>query len=203
MDELVVLFLNHLSIHDNASPLTVDAYGRDIRQCIKFIEARLNDDSENILHQFTRNMLSEFLYELTTCGIGRRSLARKLSAIKTFCAYLVREGHLDRSPAADMKTPRYDRSEPTFLSEEEITNVLAPPPSPGFNIVRDLAIVEFFYSTGIRLAEFQTLNVNEIQFYEERVRVLGKGRKERIVPVGTKSGAGGETVSAAQERAPS
>jgi len=111
-------------------------------------------------------------------------MGRKLAALKSFGTFLARGGMLPENPAAEVKTPAFEKKEPVFLSREEIDRLLETAVEDSFIPARNHAILELFYSTGARLAEIQGLDVDGVDFHELAVRVIGKGNKERKIPVG-------------------
>jgi integrase/recombinase XerC len=121
-------------------------------------------------------------------GLARSSIARKLSAVRSLYRYLHVEERVEANPARAVRSPRRDRTLPGFLTREQMESVFADAElraaEGGFHGLRNLAIVELFYSTGIRLSELQGLTLEQLDLLSERVRVMGKGRKERIVPLG-------------------
>lgn len=186
MRQLLERFLVYLSVQKNVSPHTVEAYERDLDQYIGFL-SRTDDDSDPDISRFSRSTIKDYLFVLSTTGLVKKSIARKLAAIKSFGKFLVNEGVFEKSPAAEVKTPKVERKEPVFLSLEEITNVMDAPVDDDFVEVRNWAILELFYSTGIRLSELNGLDLDSVDFHNGVVRVLGKGKKERIVPFGRKA----------------
>jgi len=177
-------FLRHLEGERNASPLTVKAYGQDLRQLVAFARRELGRephpaDADPLL-------LRGFLAELHRQGLQRASAARKLAALRTFFRYLCREGVLDQNPARPLLSPRLERRIPAYLDESEIDAFLDVPGTTDAAL-RSRAILELLYGTGIRCAELVGLDVGEVDLDGRMIRVLGKGRKERVVPFGTKA----------------
>jgi integrase/recombinase XerC len=178
-----VRFLGTIALRKDASPHTIEAYGRDISQLIGFLAERTDGPPPDV-ESFTRQAVRDFLYALSAAGLSRRSMGRKLAALKSFGNYLVRTGMLPENPAEEVKTPSFEKKEPVFLNHEEIGRLLETAVEDTFIPTRNHAIIEMFYTTGARLAEIQGLDVDAVDFHELTVRVLGKGNKERIVPVG-------------------
>jgi len=186
MRTLVGRFLEYLSVQKNVSVHTVAAYERDLNQYIGFLVMTGGGDDPEIA-LFTRASIRDFMYSLSSMGLMRKSIARKLAALKSFGKYLVIENILEKSPASEVKTPKLERTEPVFLSAEEIENVMGIPMDGDFVSQRDRAVLELFYSTGIRLSELFGLDLDRIDFHNGVIRVFGKGKKERIVPFGRKA----------------
>lgn len=187
MDNLVSRFLEHLGKMKRYSPLTIDAYSRDLGDFLAWMNREGGDGDWTV--RFTRQEIRSYLYVLSTSGLAKKSIARKLASIKSFAKYLAREGALEINPAADVKTPRIERKEPVFLSVEEAERSMAGSlPGAGESdpliAFRTLAVLELFYGSGIRLAELTGLDIDAVDFHNAVVRVLGKRNKERIVPFG-------------------
>ena len=186
MDTYLEKFLAYLSLQKNYSEHTRAAYKRDLTQYLEY-QATLSGKEQAVLDDFTPAGVREYLYALSTSGLARKSIARKLAAIKSFGKYLVVEGILEISPAGDTKTPKCEKKEPVFLSRREIDTLMEGVFSENMVSFRTRAILEIFYSTGIRLAELHQLDGDSIDTYGGVIRVLGKGNKERIVPIGRKA----------------
>ncbi|VUZ85581.1 recombinase XerC [Candidatus Methylomirabilis lanthanidiphila] len=128
-----------------------------------------------------------FVVDLHRRGIGRSSIARKLATLRSFFRYLCREGIVGANPAKLVPTPKLPKRLPAHLTVDEVDRLLASPIEQNPPGARDLAILELFYASGIRLSELTGLNVRDVDMREGLVRVTGKGNKERIVPVGSKA----------------
>lgn len=185
MERQLKRFEQHLSIERNVSPRTVSAYLRDIRGFQQFLlQAGLPGDPEEWCRQVDLLLLRRYLAQLYG-QCGKTSIARKLSSLRTFFRYLVREGDLDVSPADGVATPRRDQYLPRVLSAEQVGHLLDQPLSgKRLLVVRDLAIFELIYSCGLRVSELTGLDVGAVDLDGASVRVLGKGRKERLLPIG-------------------
>ena len=129
--------------------------------------------------------LRAFLAQLHRKNDARTTMARKLSAARSFFRYLVREGVITSNPAQNVSTPRLDKKLPTRLEEDEVFRLLDSPDKTSPLGRRDRALLEFLYATGLRVGELVQLNCSDCDFHQNLVRVLGKGGKERIVPFGT------------------
>jgi len=177
-------FLRHLDRERNASPHTVRAYGEDVAQFASYLAAQIQREPrvQDADHLSVRG----FLASLHTAGIRRTSAARKLAGLRTFFRYLCREGILDRNPAAAILSPRLERRIPSHLDEGEAAALLDVPGKDDASL-RARALLELLYATGIRCAEVVGLDVAEVDFDARMVRVLGKGRKERVVPFGARA----------------
>ena len=195
MDTYLEDFLKYIGLQKNYSDHTIEAYDRDLRQFFGFLKSGPGREGAELI-LFTKQVIRDYLYALSTAGLTRKSIGRKLASLKSFGKFLVLRGVLEKSPAAEIKTPKVEKKEPVFLSSMEIDRTMAIPPGADMASLRNHAILEVLYGTGIRLSELYGLNVDSINFHENIVRVLGKGAKERIVPIGRKA------VSAVREYLP-
>jgi len=186
MEKLLKRFEHHLTLERNLSPRTVTSYLHDLRQFQDFLQDQpaFTGPAASWLDQVDTILLRRFLAKLH--GRCRRtSIGRKLSSLRTFFRYLVREGLLAVSPADTLSTPRQEEYLPKTFSIDQ-TGALLDQQHSGqpLLVCRDRAILELFYSCGLRVSELTGLNVGSVDFRERLVRVLGKGNKERLVPVG-------------------
>ena len=177
-------FLLHLDRERNASAHTIRAYGQDIAQFADHLRGQVGRDPrpEDADHLAVRG----FLAALHAGGTRRVSAARKLASLRTFFRYLCREGILERNPAAAILSPRLERRIPGHLDEGEAAALLDVPGADDASL-RARALLELLYATGIRCAELVGLDLSEVDLDARMVRVLGKGRKERVVPFGTRA----------------
>ncbi|HSU13207.1 tyrosine recombinase XerC [Longimicrobium sp.] len=181
-------FLRWIAHERQLSPQTVRAYTDDLGEFEAFLD-RYYGSGEWTWAGVDRLSIRSFMGDCATRrGLAKSSIARKLSAIRSFYRYLHVEERVDANPAKAVRTPKKDRTLPGFLTREQMDAIFADAEvragDGGFHGMRNLAIVELFYSTGMRLSELQGLNVDDLDVVSERVKVRGKGRKERIVPVG-------------------
>ncbi len=176
-------FLQHLRLNRNASPHTVRAYDSDLSQFLAFTAAAAGvKRAELSPARLDRTAIREFVAQLHRDGHTRASTARKLAAIRTFLRYLRREALIDDDPGALVATPKREVRMPAHLSEREMDALLAAPSADSPLSRRDRAILELFYASGLRLSELVGVDIDDIDLPSRRVRVLGKGGKERIVP---------------------
>ena len=183
MKEQLEFFLEHLALNENASDHTVRAYQSDLTQFLRFLAQQLQRSRGEVVPQdIDRGRVREFLSELHKRGNSRASAARKLAAIRAFGRFLKREGVVDNDPAAFVGTPKREQRLPAHLGEGEMSRLLETPDTSLPLGRRDRAILELFYASGLRLSELVGLDVDDINLSSRVVRVLGKGRKERIVP---------------------
>ncbi|MEE9518336.1 MAG: tyrosine recombinase XerC [Candidatus Adiutricales bacterium] len=176
-------FANFLSVIRGRSENTVKAYTRDVAEFFKFLkENRKLVTLENI----TTHEIRAFLFSLH--GKNRNvSLARKLSSLRTFFKFLIREGLLTDNPAMDALPPRRQKKQPRFLNIDEAFALMDVPDVNDPAGIRDRAALELLYSSGLRIGELVGLNLEDLDDRQGLVRVLGKGSKERLVPVGSRA----------------
>jgi integrase/recombinase XerC len=180
----IAAFLRHLERERNASPHTVRAYGEDLAQFSDYLRQALGHAPrpEDVDHLLVRG----FLAELHRRRLQRSSAARKLAGLRSFFRQLCREGRLSANPTRTLLTPRRDRRIPSVLDEQQVA-ALVEMPGLGLRAARGRAVLELLYATGIRCAELVALDVSELDLDSRLVRVLGKGRKERVVLFGARA----------------
>ena len=181
--DVVADYLEQLRLNENASLNTVRAYESDLSQFLVFLASALGRKRAELTPaDFDHTHIREFLGELRKRGNTRSSAARKLAAIRAFSRYLRREGILEGDPAALVGTPKREHRLPPHLGEAEMSRLLEMPDTSTPLGRRDRAILELFYASGLRLSELVGLDLDDVNLNGRMVRVLGKGRKERIVP---------------------
>jgi integrase/recombinase XerC len=182
MHSAIDAFIRHLKIERNASPLTLKSYSEDLGSLLAFF----NDVRQRVpeVDQVTVGELREFVAYLHECGYAKTTIARRLACLRSFFRYCRREKLVEANPAQALRTPRTGRKLPHFLSTDQITTLLEAPPANTPAGLRDRAILEVFYSAGLRVAELVGLNLSDWDADAGVLRVLGKGRKERIAPLG-------------------
>ena len=172
-------FLSYISKQRGFSEHTATAYRYELSEFAAFSKANGSDTAKDAL---TTHMLRAFVYSRRDKGIAPRSIARSVAAMKSFCKWAAKTGILQSNPARVISAPKLPKALPTYLSESQ-TNSLAIAEPVGLAETRSRAIVELFYGTGIRLAELWALDSDAIDRHTKTIRVFGKGRKERIVPL--------------------
>lgn len=178
--DLLEQFLNYLAIEKGLRPRSLEAYGRDLQDWLDFASER----ERAVTSPSIDSVLSLFLVHMHDRGLSPRSMARKSSALKGFYHFLLREGHVTSDPTALLERPRIGRPLPKVLSQQEIERILQQPDlSTAFGL-RDRAILEMLYATGIRESELIDLKIGNLNAAAEFLTVTGKGGRERIVPVG-------------------
>ncbi|NIA23467.1 MAG: tyrosine recombinase XerC [Proteobacteria bacterium] len=172
-------FLDHLENVKRFSEKTIISYKSDLNQFFSYIKEREN--IENI-EETKKIHIREFISSLMRYGFDRSSANRKLSAIKSFFSFLTETEVIGKNPAILIKAPKTDKKLPSYLTVEEINRLMTLPDTNKWKGLRDRAILELLYSTGMRASELINLNVDDIDFEDETVKVFGKGKKERIIP---------------------
>lgn len=188
--DLMLRFIEHLKHEKGYSPHTIRNYRIDLRQFSEFLDSTnelaqekgLRTDLEAVDPQVIRKYLGS-LYG----RFRRTTIARKLSAIRTFFLFLERLGLRKGNPAADIAMPKLEKNIPNYLPVDEMFRLLERPEQEKPLGLRDLAILEVLYSCGLRASELKDLTLSSIDFDERLVKVIGKGNKERIVPIGRKA----------------
>ena len=176
-------FLAYLKLNRHLSPHTVRAYESDITQYLAAVAAATGRKMSQLAPaDLDMSSVRAHVTTLNVAGKARSSVARKLSALKTFVRYLRREELIDHDPTAMAVAPRRDHTIPVFLSEPEITRLIETPNTGDPLGRRDRAILELFYASGLRLSELVAVDLEDVNLSGRMVRVMGKGRKERLLP---------------------
>ncbi len=182
-------FIRHISLERNLSSHTIRNYFSDLSQFYEYLTGVLKKDTLLIedLRNIDHVILRAFLTNLYEKGLSKSSVARKISTIRTFFNYMCREGNLVNNPGKMVSTPKRGKTLPKFLSVDEADRLLGTPVGNDSMSVRDRAILETFYSAGLRIGEIVAINIEDLNLSDGLIKVKGKGRKERIVPVGEKA----------------
>jgi len=175
-------FLSYLKHEKNASSHTISSYKIDLAQFAKYLEERGVN-----LREIDNVLLRGFLANLHEKKQKKTTAARKLATIRSFLQFCLKKNWLEHNPAKAVVTPKQEKHVPSFLSEEEMANFLDLPQSNRVLDLRDKAILELLYATGIRISELVGINLEDISFEERLIRVKGKGKKERLIPFGRKA----------------
>ncbi len=180
MQEIFNRYVNYLEAERNASRYTVRNYTHDLLEFFSYLKSRkitsLNDVDKHVLRGYLSHLVEE--------GFAKVSIARRLSAIRSFYRYLLREKIVAASPVADTSSPKLDRRLPDFLTPEETVHLLEAPDSATPQGQRDRALMELLYASGLRVSELVNLDLEQINLNTNEIRVWGKGAKERVVLMG-------------------
>lgn len=183
MRELVDVFLNYLSVERGLSKNTIFSYKQDLNFYIGFLSSRHIDAASKI----TRNDITEFMLDQKDSGISATSIARRLTAIRMFHRFLNRERILPSDPTILIDSPKLWKKIPETLSLNDVDALLSQPDLRDKQGIRDKAILEILYATGMRVSETVNLKMDNINLDIGFLRCIGKGNKERVVPVGKKA----------------
>jgi integrase/recombinase XerD len=180
-DNLLKEFLTYLKLIRGYSQNTIESYKRDIQRLLDFLESKGIDD----LNDVNKTILSSFFSTLNTIGLSTKSIARNYSSIKSFFRYLSVNDFIQNNPALKFKGPKISVHPPEVLSFSEINKILDQPNTKTLLGIRDKAMLEFAYATGVRVSELLNLKKSDLFLKDEVVRIFGKGSKERLVPIGS------------------
>ena len=180
MQQIFNKYINYLEAERNASPYTVRNYSTDLLGFFQFLRNKEVDS----LKEVDRHVLRDYLSHLMEKGFVKASIARKLSAIRSFYRYLLREEIIATSPVATTSSPKLDKRLPSFLTIEEINRLLETPDLSTPQGLRDRALLELLYASGIRVSELVSINLEQVNLDTNEIRVWGKGSKERVVLIG-------------------
>ncbi len=180
MNRYLDKFISYLDIEKNYSPHTILNYRLDLIEFLKFSEP-------TPIKKIDYHLLRKFLAQMRSRQYRSRTLARKLSSLRSFFRFLHRESLIEDNPAVLLMTPKLEKTLPKFLTESEMTQLIEAPSLKTTYGKRDRAILETLYSTGIRVSELVGLNVEHVDLIGNIAKVAGKGKKERLVPIGDRA----------------
>jgi integrase/recombinase XerC len=180
MQKIFDRYIQYLEAERNASPYTVRNYRADLADFFKFLTKK----ELTLLNEVDRHVLRDYLSHLVEVGIAKASIARKLSAIRSFYRYLVREEIISENPIEQVSSPKLDKRLPSFLTREEMEKLLGAPDLSTPLGQRDRALLELLYASGLRVSELASLTPEQIDLNSNEIRVWGKGSKERMVLMG-------------------
>jgi integrase/recombinase XerD len=172
-------FLRYLRVERGLSPNTLEAYERDLKKLMKFAASRGRE-----LVTIERSDVLAFIKELREGGLEPQSLARTLVTVRNLYKFLILDGHIHHDPTVNVETPRAWQTLPKFLTKEEVERLLEEPDVTTDEGLRDRAMTELLYASGLRVSEMVSLKLSDVDFDAGLVTCLGKGSKERRVPVG-------------------
>lgn len=197
--ELVEGYLEHLRVSRNASVHTQRSYSVDLSGFLDFLERR--EELDAFPEGVTRTTVRAYVVALAEQGYSKRSAARKLSSLRSFLNFLVRSGKRDSNPAEGVRAPKLDKPLPRFLEVEEVERLMAAAAGTNLWGLRDRAILETLYGAGLRVSELVAVNENDLDLASGTVRAQGKGRKERLAPLGRAAAGALSRYLAAKHRA--
>lgn len=180
MDRYINKFLTYLEIEKNSSAHTLSNYHIDLKQLRNFLP-------EKDIQQIDRLDIRKYLAFLKGKDLQKRTVSRKLSCLRSFFNFLLREGYLKSTPIAAISALKIEKKLPIFLDMDEVAKLVEAPEKATLLGLRDRAIMEALYSTGMRVSELVGLNIAQIDFIAGMVKVYGKGKKERLLPIGDRA----------------
>ena len=179
---IFVSFLKFLSKEKNFSLHTIKAYQYDIQKFIEFLTER-----SVRVQQATKSDIRDFLSNQYDLGLTKKTVARRLASIKSFYKYLINIEFIDKNPSLFLQSPKLSKELPNFIDEKIIDELMNQPDIDTVKGLRDKAIMELFYSTGMRLSELINLDIGSINTKDHLIKVVGKGNKDRLIPFGKRA----------------
>lgn len=179
MKEQIEQFIRYLEIEKAASKHTLRAYRKDIESFSDYAGRKTGDIEMIDVRGFVAQQIKN--------GLNKATAGRRLASVRSFLNFLCREGHIKSNPAKLVTTPKTEKRLPNFLSVDDVFSLIEKPDGIGILHARDRAILELLYSSGLRVSEIAELNVDDVNTKEGLVKVRGKGKKERILPIGSKA----------------
>lgn len=179
MKEQIEQFIRYLEVENDASKHTLRAYRKDLESFSEYLGEKTRDIEMIDVRGFVAQQIKN--------GLNKTTAARRLATVRSFLNFLCREGYIKSNPAKLVTTPKTEKRLPNFLSVDDVFALIEKPEGIGFLHTRDRAILELLYSSGLRVSEIAELNVDDINTKEGLVKVRGKGKKERILPIGSKA----------------
>ncbi len=185
MEKLIDSFLNFLEYEKNSSALTIKSYREDLLSFLNYL--KIEEPQIKKIKDIDSFSIFSYLSYLSRKGIGKRSMQRHLSTLRSFFKYLLKEEKIKTNPASAVPMPKFVRPLPRVLQKEEILKILEEKEENGWLSKRNKAIFELLYATGLRVSELSSLTFDDIDLVQRMLRVKGKGGKERVVPFGKKA----------------
>lgn len=178
-EDVLRLFLDYLSVEKGLSANTVLSYGRDLRKFLHFLEGQ-----KTAWARADEKTLTTFIHRQSQAGLQARSLARLISTLRSFYKFLLLDGLVPKDPTADLTSPKTWLSLPKFLTVDEVARLVLQPDERDLHGLRDRAMLEVLYATGLRVSELIQLRPSDVNLDDGHVLLRGKGGKERVVPLG-------------------
>jgi tyrosine recombinase XerC len=185
MDDAIRAFVIYLQLERGVSPETSRSYQSDLRQFLAHIQDCSTHPEIPQAEKITAIHIRSYLKTLSDQGLKKSSLARKLACLKSFFRFLIEEGRISRNPASTIRSPRLGTRLPTVLTKDEANGLLDAPAAGKWLDLRNHAILETLYASGARISELVGLNRQDVDLEARFIRLRGKGKKERMVPIGT------------------
>ena len=186
---LLQRFIRYLEVERNASPKTLDAYRRDIGQFLVFCGKEWESDEQQLnYHRIDRLVIRLWLGSLMQSKMAKSTLARKTASVRSFLKFAYKRGVIQHNPAQLLMIPKKEHRLPRTVRPEELQTMMESIEIDTAEGKRDLAVMELLYSTGMRLSELVQLDTGDVDLKQKRVKVCGKGSRERIIPFGSFAG---------------
>ena len=179
MKDYIDKFIRYLDLEKGASSHTLRAYRKDLREFSESVKCEPNNLDIIDLRGFIAGQIQK--------GLNKTTVSRRLSSIRSFFKFLYREGYMKTNPAKLVSNPKVPKLLPRFLSVDDVFSLVEKPEGIGFLPARNRAVLELLYSSGLRVSELSGINTDDIHIKESLIKIKGKGKKERIVPVGSKA----------------
>ena len=184
MEDAIKAFVMHLQVERNASQETIRSYRSDLHQLVRFLQPSKEDTTPIRIDTVTSDNIRAHLHRLDHQGEKASSLARKLACLRSFFRFLVREGQLSKNPTENLRSPKLPKPLPRVLTKDDAAALMEFPSGQSPLTLRDRALLETLYSTGARVSEVVGINLDDLNETDGSVCLRGKGRKERMVPIG-------------------
>jgi len=183
MQDQINQFLEYLEVEKGYSTNTLAAYQNDLGQFLIFLQQRPPSQRPRAWGEVTREHITDYILDMKEREYASSTIARKVAAVKSFFKFLEDIGQISTNPAKELETPRAEKHLPATISAEDVDRLLAAPSDDTPAGLRDRAMLELLYATGLRVSELVSLNVNDVDLDEGTVRCMGKGKKERVLPL--------------------
>ncbi len=188
MKVIIKKYLKYLAVEKNSSPHTITSYENDLSSFLNFCAQQESMEIENVqVKSITRLTIRLWLGELSEQGMAKSSISRKVAALRSFFKYCFKRGYIEKNPAHLLVVPKKDRTLPKIVNSADIERMMDSISLDSASGRQDKALLELFYGTGIRLSELINLNQSQVDLQNNQISVIGKGNKQRIVPLGKKA----------------
>ena len=185
IDNLINSFIVYCEVEKNFSIRTIETYRHALDNFYDFLKA--NNSEQNLLSDLKLNFLRGYPSYLNRTGLSRSSIRLKVSALKSFFKYCYRKKMINENPASLLTIPKREKRLPSFLLQDEVARMLDEYDDSTFENARNRSLMELIYCSGLRISEALNLKKTDVNFTQKTVKVLGKGRKERVVPLGDRA----------------
>ena len=181
MEQYLEEFVHYIAVEKGLSQNTLESYRRDLKKYFQFLKSKNQDCPLKSSSQ----LIAEYLKDCQQKGYAPSTISRNIASIRSFYNFMVQEGKIEENPALQLETPKIEKKLPRVLTAKEVDRLLNQPQTDTFSGMRDKAMLELLYASGIRVSELVSLNISDFNPEVGFLRCSGKGMKERIVPIGT------------------